>query len=544
MRPRLCRTGLRVCCAALLLNIQVRSDAAVVLAASCSQADVQAAINAVRTGDIVRVPAGTVTWTGELALRKGIHLRGAGGGGFVGHSRTSQAIGAGAKTFTTQSALALEAGQTVRAIYIGNGTRFMEGTVTSCRGTTLELNVGAAGGSGTLGAWVFALPARTTIINNAANDWGRAMVDVSESPDASIEISGIRFQSGTATYGAHVNLKRTAGGKPVVIHDCWFTHGGDIGRSIQVMNSRGIVYRCSFDGGLDAGVPVLHHTGITLKWLGGEASESWTTPDTMGAKDTTGLNNFYVEDCYFAGAQCFDFDDNSRAVVRHCQFDNSNLGSHGAETSPDGLRHFGLYGNAFLFDNLGDDTLNLCRWFWLRGGTGIITDNVMPDLKSQIWGDGDEIQIIVMSLRRKCRYAGHAYPVPHQVGQIFFAGNNRLLNRTYNSPNLEQIRKVEEMIAYANSKRITVWIHPWWSRQRLNERVSEEQMRRWWRYVIARLGTPTEEDTSGGLTCRSRPQARAHGRSTGLSKRTRSIKDYPGSLQYKDWLLHIRRAEA
>jgi hypothetical protein len=73
------------------------------------------------------------------------------------------------------------------------------------------------------------------------------------------------------------------------------------------------------------------------------------------------------------------------------------------------------------------------------------------------------------------------------LDDLFFAPNG-LLNRTYDSPNLEQIRKVEEMIAYANSKGITVWIHPWWSRQRLNERVSEEQMRRCWRYVIARLG--------------------------------------------------------
>ena len=134
------------------------------------------------------------------------------------------------------------------------------------------------------------------------------MVDVAEDPAASVEISGIRFQSGTATYGAHLNLTRTAGAKPVMIHDCWFTHGGDIGRAIQVMNNRGLVYRCSFDGGLETGVPVLHHTGITLKWLGGEASQSWTTSDTMGSRDTTGLNNFYVEDCYFAGAQCFDFD--------------------------------------------------------------------------------------------------------------------------------------------------------------------------------------------------------------------------------------------
>ena len=74
------------------------------------------------------------------------------------------------------------------------------------------------------------------------------------------------------------------------------------------------------------------------------------------------------------------------------------------------------------------------------------------------------------------------------VGQVFFAGNDGLLNRTYDMPDVEQIRRVERMIAYANHKGITVWIHPWWSRQNLNERISEEKMRRWWRYVIARLG--------------------------------------------------------
>ena len=78
----------------------------------------------------------------------------------------------------------------------------------------------------------------------------------------------------------------------------------------------------------------------------------------------TGLSNFYVEDTHFAGAQAFDFDDNSRTVVRHCLFNNSNVASHGAETSPEGLRHFELYDNTFLFDDLGEDTLNLCRWIW------------------------------------------------------------------------------------------------------------------------------------------------------------------------------------
>jgi hypothetical protein len=330
-------------------------------AASCSQADVQAAVHAARPGDIVRVPAGTAIWSSGLSISNGIRLEGAGAGGFKGSSRTSLAIGTGARTFVTQAGLDLPAGQTVRALFIANGARFLEGTVTRYTGTSLQLNVSRTGGSGTRGAWVFAVPAQTTLINNAANDWNRAMIDISEDPAGSVDISGIRFLSGTATQGEHLNLHRTSGGRPMLIHDCWFTHGGSIGRDILVYNNRGLLYRCSFDDGLEEGVPVLHRTGITLKWNGEDAGRSWTTPDTLGAKDTTGLSNFYVEDTYFAGAQGFDFDDNSRTVVRHCLFNNSNLATHGAETGPEGLRHFELYDNTFLFDDLGEDTVNLCR---------------------------------------------------------------------------------------------------------------------------------------------------------------------------------------
>jgi hypothetical protein len=46
---------------------------------------------------------------------------------------------------------------------------------------------------------------------------------------------------------------------------------------------------------------------------------------------------------------------------------------------------------------------------------------------------------------------------------------------------------VEKMIEYANSKGITVWIHPWWSREGINKSIGEENIMRWWRYVIQRL---------------------------------------------------------
>jgi len=401
----------------VLLTHTTFASAATHTAASCAQRDVEAAVAKASPGDTVLIPAGTATWNNSMSLRKGIRLKGAGGGGFVGHTRTAHSIGTGIKAFVTPAGLDLPVGRRVRATHIANGTRFLEGTVTSYAGKNLVLDVSATGGTGKHEAWVLAVPASTTIINHAAHDWNRAMIDVFEDAAASVEISGIRFHSGSARFGAHLNLHRTPGGKPVIVHDCWFTHGGDIGRAILVMNTRGLLYRCSFDGGLEEGIPVLHHTGITLKWLGGESGESWRTADTMGRRDVSGLDNFYVEDCYFAGAQSFDFDDHSRTVVRRCVFNNSNLGSHGAETSPAGVRHFELYDNTFLFDDLGGETLNLNRWLWLRGGTGIITDNVMPDMKSRMWGDCDEIQMIVMSLRRNCLHAGHAYPVPRQVGQ-------------------------------------------------------------------------------------------------------------------------------
>jgi hypothetical protein len=74
------------------------------------------------------------------------------------------------------------------------------------------------------------------------------------------------------------------------------------------------------------------------------------------------------------------------------------------------------------------------------------------------------------------------------IGQIFFAGNYSLLDETQDHPDLEQIRKVEQFIAYANGKGITVWIHPWWSGKGMNEKIGPEKIRRWWRYTIQRLG--------------------------------------------------------
>lgn len=73
------------------------------------------------------------------------------------------------------------------------------------------------------------------------------------------------------------------------------------------------------------------------------------------------------------------------------------------------------------------------------------------------------------------------------VGQLYFSGDGELLDKSFSHPDLEQIHKVEEMIAYANSRGITVWIHPWWGGKDLGERVGTGNLKRWWRYTIDRL---------------------------------------------------------
>ncbi len=55
-------------------------QAAIINAATCSQTDVQAAVNSAANGDVVQVPAGTCTWNTAVVIpdNKKITLQGAG----------------------------------------------------------------------------------------------------------------------------------------------------------------------------------------------------------------------------------------------------------------------------------------------------------------------------------------------------------------------------------------------------------------------------------------------------------------------------------
>jgi Protein of unknown function (DUF4038)/Domain of unknown function (DUF5060) len=79
------------------------------------------------------------------------------------------------------------------------------------------------------------------------------------------------------------------------------------------------------------------------------------------------------------------------------------------------------------------------------------------------------------------------------IGQLFVPGNgwgieSSMLDESYTILDTDHVKRVEEMIRYANSKGITVWIHGWWSRSGLNNSVGEEKIERWWRYLVHRFG--------------------------------------------------------
>lgn len=117
----------------------------------------------------------------------------------------------------------------------------------------------------------------------------------------------------------------------------------------------------------------------------------WNQPSTFGTDDTTGTYNVYVEDSTVTGCtnQGFDFDDSSRSVFRYNTLDASSWNSHGFATSAVGNRHFEIYNN-----NFGEDESVNQNWqLWIRGGTGLIYDNVITDLNGGTWGDKGEIEL-------------------------------------------------------------------------------------------------------------------------------------------------------
>lgn len=400
-----------------------------------SAEDIQAKIDGATFGDTVTIPAGIHSITAGITCAKGILIRGAGGGRVEGASKTSLAIGTGSKAFTIHKQtlpdssvlssviVGFTTGETVRATYKADGTQYMEGTVTAYDGDTLTLNVTSTSGSGTYAAWNFVVDAETTLVHDAGTD---TLMDLTEDTSASIDIADLRIASGTGT-GYFIRETAVENGKPIIWHDSRASNTGS-NHIIRADYSRGLIYRVYWDTGfrwLEGANNIIPGYGLTVK--DDSNPYAWLEESKMGMDDTDGRQNFYAEDCFFAGlvTETFDADGSARLVVRRSVFDSSGLTSHGADTGPIGQRHMQIYRNLWVFDDLGSDTAGMDYAITIRGGTGVVAHNYIPNISSSHWGDKLEVKLQCQQLQRNAGpNAGWGsgdggvpnYPCPRQVG--------------------------------------------------------------------------------------------------------------------------------
>jgi len=237
-------------------------------------------------------------------------------------------------------------------------------------------------------------------------------------------ISNITFVAGpnNAVFPFGINVGGPwPNGQPVIFqNDAFVTVSSDM---IGVATPGGVILsHNTFNGTWDTRLIVIKDTGTT----------SWTTADTMGSRDTSGWNNIYIEDNQFVGGSngITDCDDSCRMVVRHNTFgangqDSGGINSHGEDSSPQGMRHFEIYNNSFLFPDkscaAGNSSLsNINQWIWIRGGTGVIFNNNFDHLQSTCWGTKTEVRLSLRGAeddRPQGTCSQVTYPVPHQLGQ-------------------------------------------------------------------------------------------------------------------------------
>ncbi len=402
-------------------------------ASSCAQAAVQSAINQASGGDTVVVPSGSCAWTSGVTISgKGIILTGQGSGRIIAYSSDTLTLGNGTKTINITSTsvhgtLSISNGQTLTVSETGTRTNVMTGTVTSYSNGVLTLNVTSASGTchsnnlSNCKRWIVSTQPTTTIVNNSST----TLFSINEDPNNDTNVSGIKIAEGTGT-GDGFDFLYTSNGLPILLHDCWIEQGNSPSDSVRLNTNRGVIWNCSFDSTPFSMAPIAVH-------MKGAPASSWTSTSTMGMNDPTGQSNLYVEDCDFhAYLNATDIDDNGRVVFRYTLFNNAGFGTHGADTSNYGQRHFEYYNNIGVFNAYSDGTtFDMCWWFFIRGGTFVIYNNTLPALVSGDYGTKSDADMTVMNLQRNagpdaCWGAGTTngrdYHAPRQVGMGYVTG--------------------------------------------------------------------------------------------------------------------------
>jgi hypothetical protein len=419
-------------------------------AASCNTSDVQSAINSAAEGDTVTIPAGTCTWTSGVTISgKGITVNGAGSGRIIAYDTGTLALqGSGTLSvpitgFTPGfSSSTLTSGLPIKVFQEGNDPAYMLGTVSSYSGSTLSVSVSSSSGSVSCNVapcprWLVATnPAGTTQIVNSSSS--NPLWSISEDTSVHTSVGNIQVVAGTISQNIFI-ISYTAGGQAVLLHDMWMqgnsnNSGPSSGNATMILDNspwRGVFWNLSFDG-YPFNISTLGAISIQDP-SNNSGNVSWTTASAWGTADTTGQQNVYAEtNDYHALGYATSTDSQGRAVFRYSLYDNSGIGTHGADTSSYGQRYIDVYDNTFVFEGYTNgNTYNLQSWTFMRGGSLAFHNNTVTDISSQDYGTKNSIPMTVYNLQENAGpnpcwgaggSAGQYYHAPRQVGMGYVTG--------------------------------------------------------------------------------------------------------------------------
>lgn len=245
-------------------------------------------------------------------------------------------------------------------------------------------------------------------------------------PSFSTVVSNLNFLV-TGGTGNYLSIGGSVTDKVPLVHNNYFNLPDfQLLHAIHLMRNGAVVYQNTFESLTVRGSLGSGGAGSGALDIVSGDSTSWTTASTMGTGDTNGTANVYIEDNVFTNIylQAIDCSENARTVIRHNTFNDSGFVCHGADTGIYGARHTEVYDNTFVFHASGvingiTYPLAMNWWFYVRGGTGVITGNAMPNIISQMWGNKSEVNFIVQQLHRNAgpNACTTVYPAFHQIGQ-------------------------------------------------------------------------------------------------------------------------------
>ena len=325
-------------------------------AASCSGPHVQAAIDASANGDRVIIPPGSCTWTTSVS--------------------------------TGQKAIKI----------IGNNAN-----------PTLP----AQGADGAV---------TITVDNGAVN----AFFTVYETTVSNTEVSNLTFVQGPGRpVTSMVLLQHVVNGLPILFHhNNLVYHQCAPGIAISTSFNRGVVWRNQFlnDVPLAPCGWLTATTAINVEPSVTDGLALWNSMSTLGAVDTNGDKHLYFEMNRIENFtnNAFDINDGGRFVARHNTFLDTAGANHGHDSGVVGARQMEIYDNTFVLTDRGNDTANLGRWIGLRGGTGVITDNIFPVLNVPAFGGLKSNVTLAVFVLQSAELGGcytGTYPWLRQIGR-------------------------------------------------------------------------------------------------------------------------------